>query len=202
MNLTKCSNGHFYDADKFQSCPHCGGGAGASVIGDSVTVNMSQSSQNDMVTESRSAAEPVGTMAPRPAYTPTAQEDDMKTISFYKTSMGTEPVVGWLVCLSGECSGQSYQLKSGRNFVGRSASMDIILDKDASVSRERHAVIIYEPKERIFIAQPGESRELFYLNDKVVLSNEIIKANDVFFIGSTKLMFIPFCSKVFSWEDL
>ncbi len=29
MNLKRCDNGHFYDGDKFQSCPHCaavGGG--------------------------------------------------------------------------------------------------------------------------------------------------------------------------------
>ena len=24
MNVKKCSNGHFYDADKYQVCPHCG----------------------------------------------------------------------------------------------------------------------------------------------------------------------------------
>ena len=23
MNLQKCENGHFYDADKYQTCPHC-----------------------------------------------------------------------------------------------------------------------------------------------------------------------------------
>lgn len=23
MNLQKCANGHFYDADKYQTCPHC-----------------------------------------------------------------------------------------------------------------------------------------------------------------------------------
>ena len=23
MNLVKCDNAHFYDADKFDSCPHC-----------------------------------------------------------------------------------------------------------------------------------------------------------------------------------
>lgn len=25
MNLTKCSNGHFYDTDRFKDCPHCKG---------------------------------------------------------------------------------------------------------------------------------------------------------------------------------
>ena len=24
MNLKKCDNGHFYDADTYPSCPHCG----------------------------------------------------------------------------------------------------------------------------------------------------------------------------------
>ena len=25
MNLRKCNNGHFFDGDKYPSCPHCGG---------------------------------------------------------------------------------------------------------------------------------------------------------------------------------
>ena len=30
MNLTRCNHGHFYDMDKFESCPHCkNNGAGA-----------------------------------------------------------------------------------------------------------------------------------------------------------------------------
>ncbi len=24
MNITKCNNGHFFDADKYKVCPHCG----------------------------------------------------------------------------------------------------------------------------------------------------------------------------------
>lgn len=32
MNLTRCNHGHFYDMDKFESCPHCkNNGAGAAV---------------------------------------------------------------------------------------------------------------------------------------------------------------------------
>ena len=29
MNLKRCDNGHFYDGDKFQSCPHCAAVGGA-----------------------------------------------------------------------------------------------------------------------------------------------------------------------------
>lgn len=28
MKLTKCANGHYYDAEKYSSCPHCAGGNG------------------------------------------------------------------------------------------------------------------------------------------------------------------------------
>ena len=44
MNLKRCNNGHFYDADKFETCPYCnptvsaseltvGDGSGADVRG-------------------------------------------------------------------------------------------------------------------------------------------------------------------------
>lgn len=79
--------------------------------------------------------------------------------------------------------------------------MDIVIS-DSSVSREKHAVILYEPKKREFLAQPGESRELFYLNNEVVLNFEKLKAYDVIQVGNTKLMFMPFCSETFCWDDL
>lgn len=53
----------------------------------------------------------------------------------------------------------------------------------------------------MFLVQPGTSRELFYLNDKVVLGVEAVQSNDVLSIGKTDLMFIPLCSSQFSWEE-
>ena len=29
MNLCRCENGHFYDKEKYASCPHCSGGSAA-----------------------------------------------------------------------------------------------------------------------------------------------------------------------------
>ena len=79
--------------------------------------------------------------------------------------------------------------------------MDVCLIGDLSVSRERHAIVIYEPKTKIFIAQAGDSHELFYLNDKVVLNNEALSAYDVLTVGNEKLIFIPLCGEKFCWED-
>jgi len=44
---------------------------------------------------------------------------------------------------------------------------------------------------------PGESHELFYLNDNVVLNSEILKSHDVITLGETSLMFIPLCGPDF-----
>ena len=132
---------------------------------------------------------------------PESTINEEKTVSFYKGTLGTDPVVGWLACTEGEYYGRSFPLKSGRNFIGRSQDMDVCLSGDLSVSRERHAIVIYEPKTRIFIAQTGDSHELFYLNDKVVLNNEALSAYDVLTVGNEKLIFIPLCGDKFCWED-
>ena len=141
-------------------------------------------------------------------------DDDAPTQSFYQPMMDnfqnspagvpvmTAPVVGWLVCISGSYFGRSFPLKAGRNFVGRSPQADVCLEGEKTVSRDRHAVIIYEPKGRMFIAQPGDSRELFYLNDKVVLDNEKLSPYDIIAVGKVELMLMPFCTDKFAWEDL
>ncbi len=138
----------------------------------------------------------------RPAGPWRMQEEDNRTVSYYSRTIGTEPVVGWLVAIEGSYFGESFRLKTGRNFVGRSPEMDVQLSLDNSVSRQKHAIIIYEPKARKFIAQPGDSRELFYLNDEVVLNNMVMKAYDVLTIGETRLLLAPLCGEQFSWEEL
>ena len=60
---------------------------------------------------------------------------------------------------------------------------------------------LYDPKSKRFLAQPGLSSELFYLNDEVVLQAAPMEARDILQIGETKLMFIPLCGPEFTWED-
>lgn len=119
---------------------------------------------------------------------------------YYTGVIGIEPVVGWLVCIQGDYYGEGFKLKSGRNFIGRASNMDICLSGDMSVAREKHVVVIYEPRERKFFAQPGEGSELFYLNEEVVLGNVLLSSNDVLSIGNARLMFIPCCTQDFSWK--
>lgn len=212
MNLQRCENGHFYDADKFAACPHCE----ASNVEMNKTERLVEPSlaeteympvtqpEVSMATERQSASKDVGlTEAIKRAQNSSAGvSDDAKTVSFYSTEGGKEePAVGILLCVEGNDFGTTYLLKTGRNFIGRSKNMDVVIAGDNGVSRDRHAIILYEPKSRTFIAQPGESRELFYVNEQVVLNAENLKAYDEISLGSTKLIFVPICGENFAWED-
>lgn len=226
MNMKRCENGHFYDADQFASCPHCqemnaqSGNETVGIMGstegnktvpagrmeDSMPLVSSMASPNAFggmgIIGDRIEPVDVGITLGGDPTIPPYDDDDMKTQSFYATEKGHEPVVGWLVCIKGEAFGEGFKLKSGRNFIGRASNMDVVLTGDATVSREKHAIVLYEPKRRKFMVQAGESRELFYLNDEVVLTAEELKAKDVLTIGKTKLLFVPCCDESFGWDEL
>ena len=201
MNLVKCSNGHYYDGEKFESCPHCEGVNSSIMNSSEATLDMQSfqtaSMQTDSITD---------TVPNTPAIGGTDVTDDIEmTIgigSYYneENHLKVEPVVGWLVCVEGSEFGRSFSLKAGKNFIGRnSAANDIIIKGDQSISREKHAIIVYDPKSGNFHAQPGTSSELFYINNEVVLQVKPIKDRDVLTIGSTRLVFVPFCNDDFTW---
>jgi len=77
----------------------------------------------------------------------------------------------------------------------------IILGKDGSVSREKHALIIYEPKKRNFYLQPGDSSGLTYINDDMITETRMLNKRDIIELGNGKYIFIPLCNETFSWED-
>lgn len=203
MNLTRCENGHFYDAERFDVCPHCNQGAistvlntpeGGSLYTQPLTPPEAPSAPSGLTTI------PMTGTVDTPEKTIDPGDNGAVTIGYFG-EVSTEPVVGWLVAIAGEHFGQDFKLKTGRNFVGRSANMDVSLSKDGSISREKHAVVLYEPRGNVFLVQPGDAKELFYLNDKVVLTATEINVNDVLSLGNTKLLFIPCCSEKFNWDS-
>lgn len=203
-NWKRCDNGHFYDGDKYMVCPYCS----QTATGADVTVSAGNGTMMRTPEEVEESGEEGRTVSLHDAVnaaanmTTSALLDDNKTVSYYSDAIGTEPVVGWLVCITGEYFGESFKLKAGRNFIGRASNMDVVLGGDTTVSRERHGIIVYVPRNRMFIAQPGESRELFYVNDKAVLDNVQMKDNDIIDIGNTRLMLVTCCNEHFCWEDI
>lgn len=185
MNLVRCMNGHFYDAERFDDCPHC----------NQTTIRPEDG--EDFITRPISPPEDPGLGVE--IGVANGSEDEVITRGYFG-EISSEPVVGWLVCIEGNHFGEDFKLKTGKNFIGRSSAMDVVLSGDASVSRDRHAIVVYEPKSNIFLVQPGDSKELFYVNDEVVLSAQKIKGYDVLSVGDSKLLFIPCCSDRFNWD--
>ncbi|HIV24822.1 MAG TPA: FHA domain-containing protein [Candidatus Scatomonas pullistercoris] len=197
MNLVRCNAGHFYDRDKFPAgCPYCRQ-AKPSVPPDPA----SGPAANLQAVQPKPPAAPGRAEVPAPAPKSAPAADENLTVGYYARSLGVEPVVGWLVCIKGEYRGQSFCLKAGRNFIGRAASMDVVLSLDHSVSRFRHAAVIYEPRSRTFLVDAGEARELCYLNGEVILSGRKMEAYDILDLGNTSLMLVPCCGERFSWEE-
>lgn len=197
MKLVRCENGHFFDAERFTVCPHCNPSVANAAQPQQPQPRQPQNApvpqkpQNSTSTPSQRLTDVVNDAKD--------SEDLEKTIGYFG-EVSFEPVVGWLVAIEGKHFGEDFKLKTGRNFIGRAPGMDVQLSSDSSVSRERHAIVLYEPKNNIFLVQPGDSKELFYLNDSVVLSPEKIKSGDVLTIGASKLLFVPCCTEAFNWD--
>ena len=141
--------------------------------------------------------------------------DEGRTLSYFDAMMAqkeptpesknipktAEPVVGWLVAISGVHFGESFQIYVGKNTIGRSTSNKIVLSLDQSISRENHATIIYEPRKKEFYLQSGNTDSLIYVNDAFISGLQLINAKDVLDFGSSKFILIPLCGNDFSWEE-
>ena len=278
MNLCRCDKGHFYDKEKYATCPHCGGGDASDekrtvAFTEDVTVPINPGNANAQPQPSFNTppltpqapgfgpgVPPVTPQAPgsgnlrvantfsaddvtlgvdqaNGGYDPTVplepeknDDDDDHTVGFFDdvfkgetketakpgastvgraTAVQAKPVnkvstpcVGWLIALGGEHIGTDFRLKTGKNFIGRSAQMDIALTDDKSVSRERHAIVVYDPKSNMYLVQPGESSSLAYHNNNLLLTPEKLEAYDMVTVGDVNLLFIPLCGEKFSWGNL
>lgn len=154
-----------------------------------------------------------------------ASDNDGKTVGFFSSGKSTasssaddsddskssapepanapseEPVVGWLICIQGPNIGQCFNIYAGKNSLGRSNTNKIIINKDRSISRDKHSWIIYEPRKRDFFAQPGDSSGLTYVNEEVIMQPTKLEKKTIIEVGNTKLMLFPLCGEDFSWED-
>lgn len=126
---------------------------------------------------------------------------EVKTVSLYEGMSHIDPVVGWLVCVKGDVYGYSYVLKTGKNYIGRHTDMDICISGDNTVSRENHAVLMFEPQNKEFILLNVESKGLVYVNGEVIKENTTLRAKDIITIGQTLLLFIPLCDDEFDWSN-
>ncbi len=188
--MIRCADGHFYDPAKHHACPWCPKPSEAApLIPGGKTVPLRPAAPDPPLAGQAAMAMPS---------TPTPVGG--KTVPLMRGSGKVEPVVGWLVCIEGPDRGQDFRLHAAKNFVGRSPAMDVSIPGDESVSRDRHAVVTFEPKRGSFWLAPGEASGLVYCNGEVVHSPMEIRAGDVMEVGQSQLVLVAFVREGFRWD--
>lgn len=173
MNLIKCENNHYYDSEKFLSCPHCANQVAEPNIGD-----IEGTTQHRVPT------------VPSDAYAETAASGRI---------LGR--TVGWLVCIDGKMTGDSFILREGDNTIGRAANMDVSLPYEPTVSRDRHAIITYDSLRNSFVLHSSEHQEHILCNNKNIRNRRTLKDHDVITLGDCSLLFVALCNAHFRWPE-
>jgi hypothetical protein len=160
---------------------------------------------------SRSPDDPIISRRPssatRPASPVAADEesepadDTTRLVGSQAGEQEDDPVVGWLVVLKGPGRGRSLEIGSGANPIGRAPGQKLCLNfGDPQISRERHAIVVYDPVSRRFFLQAGAGRNLTYLGDQLVLEPKEMNPGDTITVGDTVLHFVPYCGADFGWS--
>ena len=118
------------------------------------------------------------------------------------------PVVGWMVCISGEQRGTTFELHDGDNFISRPDNGKMAKDcsiplTDRLVGREKTADIFYDKENHLFIASRiSGAKTVCRLNGKKpIINNEVeLTRYDKVTIGNTVLMLVPLCGEEFDWD--
>jgi len=171
--MTRCPQGHFFEPQKNAQCPFC-------------------------AVSAESKPQP-GTLASSAVDSSPNRQTPAVTRALHQEPSGISPVVGWLVCVEGPDRGQDYRIHAGKNSIGRSRNMDIAITGDDSISRERHATIVFDPKGNAFWVQPGDASGLAYLNNELVHSPTPLKPDDVVELGRSRLVLVPFAGERHGW---
>lgn len=187
--MIQCDEGHFYDKSQNASCPHCG-------IGPvQATRKYEDSADGEGRTRMAQGDQPAGG-----GERPQRQGDPEITVAVWSKGGGIDPVVGWLVCHEGPNQGRDYRIRSGYNTIGRDTGNQICIAGDDTIAREEHARIFFDIKKTCFHLIAGKGRSGAYVNDEVVLQSVVLQPYDILEIGTTRLIFVPFCGERFRWD--
>ena len=199
--ITRCKKGHWYDTSVNKECPHC------KQAGERLGIQLNNVEEDDKTislaeVDSSLGAE-LGTLMNASDIQEEGRlscEDDDKTIAFgFFGVTKTSPVAGWLICMTGTERGKDYRLHAGKNFIGRSNSMDVWMVDDKTIARDKHCSVIYDPKGNVFYVS-SEGGNLVYLNGRILDSLAQLQEGDEITIGKTSLLFVPFCREGRTWE--
>lgn len=225
MEIKQCARGHFYDADVNSTCPVCleemrtGGGyvqSGGNGIEDCPPTEAAYNFRAHQTGETNSEHPFLAEMGMNMnrgddiGQTSSCGQNNQRVTDYQEHTAPVEkykgmgaafsPVTGWLVCTEGPAKGKDYRIQAGYNYIGRSESMTICIP-DQTISRERHAMIGYDHKNKVFKFAPYMGENAVEVNGEMIMGSVQLSAYDVLTIGNTKLLFVPLCGERFSWDE-
>ncbi len=140
QKIISCSKGHYYDANRYDSCPYCSTGRFSPTI-DPFAQLQDDGSQGDgglsrttdaggeAPMDSRGSYNDHGSLGNYGNFAPTEAPpvrnrvaESMSRTQFVDSSTpagAPVPVVGWLVAVEGPCRGTDYRIHTGYNYIGR-----------------------------------------------------------------------------------
>lgn len=225
-NMKQCKNGHYYDEKKSRKCPYCSGaGQGAVPLGAGVA-NAQYSSTIPVAGDIVIPPVLDTSGAANAGYSPTLPVDPPQQPKNHygsaaparngsmgvtvmvdeivvdeKTGETIRPVCGWLVCVTGENKGRSFNIHSQYNNIGRGDNFDINLFFDDMVSSNGNAIIAYDERHNKFLISGTGNGNMIYHNDNVCMNgSEELKDYDTILIGNNTYVFRSFCNEQFVYE--
>lgn len=202
MKMKTCKNGHRYDASVYTECPECTAAVGRTVPADDFAWGEPGKPQKTMDMEIPASPRPEH-WADAASYQAAGDISDRygptMPVHCEGDAIDARPVTGWLVCIDGAEKGKDYRLHAEMNYIGRSQVNDVALSEDNTVSRERHALIAYDDRDRKFYFAPANGASLVRQNGRPVLSTVDLQRGDRLEIGSGTYLFIPLCGEDFQW---
>ena len=192
MAVERCTNGHFFDSDKFPECPHC-----KNELPTNTRQGLNEGKTMFGPSDPGIAAAAVRQQVKIDMGGPAAGPKDEKTVGVFRTQKGYDPVVGWLVCIEGNEKGRDHRLHAGRNFIGRGLKSDIALADDAQISRDDHCSVVFEPNKGVFAIVRGDGEVM--IDGKSLSGSRTLAGDEVIEIGASRFVFIPFCKEGRSW---
>lgn len=212
MTMIQCASGrHFYHKENYDECPFCEKQVPSSVAGDIKQTSVDEGEKTGMILPGKSL--PTGEIVRPVATAPLSPNSPGKAPATHVITSGNKsqqpnrllPVVGWLVVIDGPGKGADFRLIQGNNAIGRGPNNEVVLDfgerTDVAVSREAHAIIVFDNHSNEFFIERGDSRNLPRVNNSTVRRDSDLAAGDIIQVGETKLLFQPLAGENFQWDD-
>lgn len=210
MKFAECPNGHRYDPSVTPECPECAMMGGHTVPLVDASFDMGGFGPIDNIGKTMPINHNTAPVNPQPSsWAPTTGsgktvgEDYNRTMPLIHhmdfAESATRPVAGWLVCIDGPEKGKDYRIHEENNYIGRNSNMDVCIRSDDTVSRENHAIIAYDVRDRVFYFAPCRGASIVRHNGRAVFNNVELKNGDRIEIGQGTFLFVPLCGENFQW---